>query len=822
MLAAAKETSAGPQQPAPSITNTTTTASSTNDEEVNRMAQPKSGIPKIAAVPLKPTSNINFQPVSTNPGKSRRLKINVLLDATIFVAGGTLHGRLELTCSTSRSIRMGLIEVQLQAYEGKSYVKAPNDQINDKELASSQSFLSSNIVFQGPRTPPSNAVRGPNEDGFWQANKGKTTFPFSFRLPEDSPSSFTFQTMAALKYVITGVVQYEENSQIETMFKSKDAFVVENWKTTHPNIVDIEVTDETVGQLFMGGIGQVTLQGAIRKCFFQSGSDVYVETRVKNDTRRRVQGLKVQLVRKLVMLRQSNKRGPLDTKVIAEPVSEAIFRERDNIYDPGEDRSNVLHVHIPPYVRTVSNTALAEVAVSLQVIISMGMLSKDIMIELPIDVCHGASVNPPPIVDLASNLHPFQYNMIDDQDVSPDRTTGEGSRRNQVSPTRAKRPESPPPGGRVLPWSDDEGDDDGYQSPVQSGSHSASPTRQLSPDRFPRPAGPSARIPKAPTLGPAAPVAYVPATERSRYLTGIPPQQRYRTSRAFSPARESVMLGTYTTEGAYIEQPKVTNANEASSSTQQSADRPPSSPIRPARPLPQPMPAANNTQPITRLPNNTQPKPVSAQPITRLPTNTQPPQARKPDMDRREPKVVARAAEGVSNESKPPKESGHRREDRQESDADRERRHRERRERRDKEGREDREKTRENEQDNADTTREDVRGHRSHHHHHHSEKSRDRRAKSSQRSREGKQEDELKREPSREERGRRERREEHKRGEERPRSARILFEEEVSKTVRAKEQQGRVKDVKSPTQQGPQHAVSPKIQALIQKIDQRQ
>ena len=75
------------------------------------------------------------------------------------------------------------------------------------------------------------------------------------------------------------------------MLKSKNAFVVEYWMTTHPTLAEVDVTDEAVGQVFMGGNSQVILQGAIRKCFFQSGSDVYVETRVRNETRRRVRFL---------------------------------------------------------------------------------------------------------------------------------------------------------------------------------------------------------------------------------------------------------------------------------------------------------------------------------------------------------------------------------------------------------------------------------------------------------------------------------------------------------------------------------------------------
>lgn len=61
-------------------------------------------------------------------------------------------------------------------------------------------------MFQGPNVPPSNAVYGPANQGYWAVNKGKTTFPFAFRIPADAPSSFKFQTLAKLKYVVTGYI----------------------------------------------------------------------------------------------------------------------------------------------------------------------------------------------------------------------------------------------------------------------------------------------------------------------------------------------------------------------------------------------------------------------------------------------------------------------------------------------------------------------------------------------------------------------------------------------------------------------------------------
>lgn len=65
-------------------------------------------------------NNISFNPIPTTSGKCSKLKINVFLDSTIYVAGGNLHGRLELVSSVCGSLlRIGEIAIELCGYEGK-------------------------------------------------------------------------------------------------------------------------------------------------------------------------------------------------------------------------------------------------------------------------------------------------------------------------------------------------------------------------------------------------------------------------------------------------------------------------------------------------------------------------------------------------------------------------------------------------------------------------------------------------------------------------------------------------------------------------------
>jgi len=181
-----------------------------------------------------PISNMTFNPHPTHSSRCTKLKISVNFGSTIFVAGGLLHGRCELICSSAKNLKLGEISVELAGFEGAVLTfekefpyRAPQIliffetliviaflpfvlpssftflEVTERYSCATQSFLSSRIVFQGDRLPPSKAVYGAAEHGFWSAKKGKTTFPFLFKLPYDAPSSYVFQNIASLRYVVT-------------------------------------------------------------------------------------------------------------------------------------------------------------------------------------------------------------------------------------------------------------------------------------------------------------------------------------------------------------------------------------------------------------------------------------------------------------------------------------------------------------------------------------------------------------------------------------------------------------------------------------------
>lgn len=77
-----------------------------------------SGIEAAAASALTLANNIAFRPMTTQPARCSKLKIRIFFDSTIFQAGGNLFGRMEITATSSRSLKLGEIAVELAAYEG--------------------------------------------------------------------------------------------------------------------------------------------------------------------------------------------------------------------------------------------------------------------------------------------------------------------------------------------------------------------------------------------------------------------------------------------------------------------------------------------------------------------------------------------------------------------------------------------------------------------------------------------------------------------------------------------------------------------------------
>ncbi|KAG0031619.1 hypothetical protein BGZ81_000897 [Podila clonocystis] len=483
-------------------------------------------------------NNIGFRPTASQPAKCSKLKIRIFFDSTIFQAGGNLFGRMEITASSSRSLKLGEIAVELAAYE----------EITSRELTATQSFLSSRLSFQGPDIPPSNAVSGPcDEFGFWTAKKGKTTFPFAFQLPLDCPSSLVFGQTASLRYVVTGLVQVFYHGRDETILKTKEAFVVEAWDGYNPEY-KLPVKGSNSTKLFWGGGGSLVLDAMISERLHSAGGNLTVEVKVTNNTSRKVQGIRLGVARRLEMVSDKEKaeRNPglaIDTTSVSETIGTQEFKSSSYLFDTGEERTMTINMIVPNNARTIRGTALFEVTCFVVVSMLLGAFSGELSVEIPVKICHPASLTPAPKPKLEQNHLPHLYNLVDEDmdDDAQSRRIGSSTSLVITGDDGDVRI------GRQGEWNADEPQLSPANSITSIKSLLKNPKDKLSrlADKIQRSTSPTSsshlnhehrhgskhnerpesprRVVKSPALGPAMPIAYVPAVERVRYTPFQPP-----------------------------------------------------------------------------------------------------------------------------------------------------------------------------------------------------------------------------------------------------------------------------------------------------------
>ncbi|KAJ3319417.1 hypothetical protein HDU76_000538, partial [Blyttiomyces sp. JEL0837] len=287
---------------------------------------------------LKQVPNINFNPNPTTPGKCPYLKIRVRLGADFFMAGSTLHGWLEVDCHSKSHVKLGEIAVELIGFE----------EINEQDDACSQSFFSSKFTIQNSRTRPSAAVRGQRDNGFWMANRGKTTFPFTFELPGGLPGSYIFQKLASLRYVVTGLVQFQYERRTDTMYKSREAIVVESLADSPFQKSSDWISGRGQGTALLGGSLPIELTATVLNQRYATGSTVALKFGVRNMSKMKIQGVRVSFVRKLFILRPGNGlKTSSDVRVVEHVESELSLREKDYLFDAGDDRTCSVSINIP-------------------------------------------------------------------------------------------------------------------------------------------------------------------------------------------------------------------------------------------------------------------------------------------------------------------------------------------------------------------------------------------------------------------------------------------------------------------------------------------
>ncbi|KAJ3014455.1 UNVERIFIED_CONTAM: hypothetical protein HDU68_000279 [Siphonaria sp. JEL0065] len=394
------------------------------------------------ARPVPPFDNSSFSDARTRAGKVKT-RIQLDLAAGIFTSSTDVTGRFSLTCTNSRSVKIGRISVHLAGFEHI---------LNGSSIARSNKrlFYHQSIDLQSTQMAPSEAiVPGPcDEDGMWATRQGSTTFDFSIPLTgslegTQLPSSFWNSKAGGIRYVISATVQVKFGfHKPKLLVIHKEAQVVESVsRFLSPNIVpSIHLWAEDsrrVGWL-KSRIGDISVKARCHVREFEeegnscvlsgvwiAGGVGHVFIEINNESKRKVKTLKAELIRRLKTFSRANSEWsaliPLhfSKAVVAEKTFIAIktntnsgvaincpspqwaeqVEKKNSLFlkqnwsgvKGGEALSFMTEIDIPPHIRTIQHSLLLEVSYAIQVsIIPKG--SPEIKVEIPITILHPLSV----------------------------------------------------------------------------------------------------------------------------------------------------------------------------------------------------------------------------------------------------------------------------------------------------------------------------------------------------------------------------------------------------------------------------------------------
>ncbi|KAF9525780.1 hypothetical protein CPB83DRAFT_514084 [Crepidotus variabilis] len=374
-----------------------------------------------------------------------KLKLSMTLSSSTFPAGSSTHpisGKLTMeslaSASTSSSssspnndktLGIGIIMVELFAIQ----------ELISRDHSATSTFLHMRRVFQGPGLPPSNAVRAIPEfhpggkqsmpEHYYPALRGLSTFLFRIPIPETSPSSISFANGQAR-------VRYELRASVGVWWKGERRLVVERIGVDIVGAFpyhELLLTGAPIPEadaVVVGENGKVWMQGKVLGGVLVSGASACLELQVKNHSARKNSSLTLSVSRTLYL--PSTSSGPSTSqKVASTPINltdtlvTVPFRGAEYIIPPGAEGVANLVFDVPKAVRGVrggvlegeeedigeggepgkkmggrrKTEALFEIRCKVEVRLGMGMGSKDIVLEIPIETVHPRALPPPNEID---------------------------------------------------------------------------------------------------------------------------------------------------------------------------------------------------------------------------------------------------------------------------------------------------------------------------------------------------------------------------------------------------------------------------------------
>ncbi|KAF9914950.1 hypothetical protein BX616_007237 [Lobosporangium transversale] len=380
-----------------------------------RAAQSSTYSRQVTLSSIPPNEEVPPMPGKTT-SKTGKVRIQLTFDRPFFNAGGELSGRLEIQCSSSRSVMLSDMVIELLGYEALA-----------KDHLAPKVFHKTVLRLQDIRHP-SQAVQeniDPDSEGYWMARKGRTIFPFRLNIQDTLPNSYDSK-LGQVRYIISAIALMKANHHKEVVHHTREVCIYETWTTD--DIAQARrrsVKADTSKRLFMGGEGSLEMYAELTRTMVSSGGIVYVNIGIM--------GIKLSLWRHIAVTSMRSSIGSYPTtsgtrdQDNIKNYSEIIYKGEDFSFDDDDPRMVVLPVYIPSGIYSLRNTNFLHVQFFVQVSL-MASMSKALAVELPIYITHASSWSDPP-PRIPKN---FVFPLHEDDPVKKNKT-GVFSKRKTVS-----------------------------------------------------------------------------------------------------------------------------------------------------------------------------------------------------------------------------------------------------------------------------------------------------------------------------------------------------------------------------------------------------
>lgn len=353
-----------------------------------------------------------LEPMNASPHHAK-VKVSLQLADSMYVAGNAITGKVQLECKADKGLGIGVVMVELYAVE----------ELTSRDHSATSTFLHTRRFFQGPGLPPSNAVQPhplpgdpPVPTHYHTARRGITTFLFRLPLPASSPSAIDFGSgLAQVRYEVRATVGVAWKGENRLVFDKKPIDVVETFEE------DLRGGDPEA--VVVGENGRIWVQGRVIGGFMIAGQPGCVELQVKNHSSKKNSGLSVALTRELYLPNQPS--GSTQPLQINDTLTSVTFRGPEYIIHPGAEGVATLVFDLPLHARGVRGgrrqgdeegrrtaEALFEVRCHVNVKLSMGIGSKDIILTVPVTILHPSAIPLLPDRDLYSQ--PYEVAAVYD------------------------------------------------------------------------------------------------------------------------------------------------------------------------------------------------------------------------------------------------------------------------------------------------------------------------------------------------------------------------------------------------------------------------